>query len=304
MNTITEGNVVLKVDRLTKRFRENIAVDELGFEIYSGEIFGLLGPNGAGKSTVLSIISGLVRADEGSVTVFSYDLKNNFIDAAKHMGVLVEYPSFYNYLTAEDNLKILCRVKSVSTKEIYSVLQKMELTKWAKLKVKSYSVGMKKRLGIANALLGNPKFLVLDEPTSGLDPKGRQIVLDLIKSISKNEKHTFLISSNLLLDIEATCDRALLINNGKALFCEYVENLLRPLKESFTLRIEPLEEAIPILNNMRGVELVKKHNLNTLHVVVSDISSAELNKYLVGMGFNIFEICTVQRTLEELFLKL
>jgi ABC-2 type transport system ATP-binding protein len=296
--------IVLQAKNIKKKFKNITAVDNLSFELRSEEIFGILGPNGAGKSTTLAILTGLVRADEGDVKIFSYDLIKNFVKAAKNLGVLVEVPSFYDYLSGLDNLKLFSRVKNVTKKEIYLALEKLEMTRWAKTKVKAYSSGMKKRLGIACALLGNPKILILDEPTSGLDPKGRQIILDLIKSISKNENKSVIISSNLLHDIEDICDRALLIDNGKAIFCEQVDELLKPIENSYTFRVEPLDKAYSAIKCFRGIERVEKLSSNTVKVVLSNTSSAELNKYLVGKGYNVYEINPAKLTLQKLFLEL
>lgn len=299
-----DSPIVLQVKNIKKKFKNITAVDNLSFELRSGEIFGILGPNGAGKSTTLAILTGLVRADKGEVKIFSYDLRKCFIKAVKNLGVLVEVPSFYDYLSGLDNLKLLSRAKGVTKEEIYIALEKLEMTNWAKTKVKAYSSGMRKRLGIANALLGNPNILIFDEPTSGLDPKGRQIILDLIKSLSKNENKSIIISSNLLHDIEEICDRALLIDNGKAIFCKQVDELLKPIENSYTIRIEPFNEAYSNLKSFKDIKKVAKLSSNTMKVVLSNTSSAELNKYLVQKGYNVYEINSAKRTLQELFLEL
>ena len=299
-----DSHIVLQVKNIKKKFQDITAVDNLSFELKSGEIFGLLGPNGAGKSTTLAILTGLVKADEGEVKVFSYDLRKTFIKAVKNLGVLVEIPSFYGYLSGFENLKLLSRVKMVKKGEIYSTLEKLEMASWAKTKVKAYSSGMKKRLGIAYAILGNPRILILDEPTSGLDPKGRQIILDLIKSLSREENKSVIISSNLLHDIEDICDRALLIDNGKTIFCKRVDELLKPIENSYTFRVEPLDKAYPAIKCFSGIERVEKLSSNTMKVVLSNTSSAELNKYLVGKGYNVYEINPAKLTLQKLFLEL
>jgi ABC-type multidrug transport system ATPase subunit len=299
-----DSRVVLQVKNIKKNFQDITAVDNLSFDLISGEIFGLLGPNGAGKSTTLAILTGLVKADEGEVKIFSYDLKKSFIKAVKNMGVLVEVPSFYGYLSGFENLKLLSRIKMVKKGEIYATLEKLGMANWAKTKVKNYSSGMKKRLGIACALLGNPKILILDEPTSGLDPKGRQITLDLIKSLSKNESKSVIISSNLLHDIEAICDRALLIDKGKAIFCEQVDKLLKPIENSYTFQIEPFNKAYSTLKSFKGIKKLVKLSSNTVKVVLSNSSSGELNQYLVEKGYKVYEIKMSKRTLQELFLEL
>lgn len=297
------NRIAIKVHRIKKNFGNITAINDISFELKSGEIFGLLGPNGAGKSTTLAVITGLVNPDKGKVEIFCYDVKKNYIKASENLGVLVEVPGFYNYLSGYDNLRLFSRVKYVTKKEIHSVLEKLGLITWSDVKVKNYSHGMKKRLGIACALLGNPRALILDEPTSGLDPSGTKMILDLICSLSKNEKISVLMSSNLLHDIESICDRALLISKGKKIFCEEVSELIKPIENSFIIQVEPLNKALSYLKQIESVKKTEKINSNTLKLVLSNSSSAELNKHLVEKGFNIFSIYAAKRTLKDLFLE-
>jgi len=286
---------VLKVDSLKKSFGKNIAVDGISFEVYEGEIFGILGPNGAGKSTTLSIITGLVKPDSGDVTIFGTGLKKNFVTAIENLGILVENPGFYNHLTAHENLVLFTRLRGVKKNEITSTLEELGLGEHAKRKVKDYSLGMKRRLGLANALLGRPKILILDEPTNGLDQTGVKKVLDLILALSKGEKISVVFASNLLHDIEAICDRALLIDKGK---------LIKPVQNSFNIKVVPAKSAIDFLkgiDEIRDIELIES---NVIKVVLSNNCSSEVNRLLVEKGYDVFEISPVRRTLRELFLEL
>jgi len=295
---------VLKVDNLRKSFGKNIAVDGISFEVYEGEIFGILGPNGAGKSTTLSIITGLVRPNSGDVSIFGIRLKKNFVEAINNLGTLVETPGFYNHLTAYENLKLFSRLRRVKKNEIISTLEQVGLGDHAKRKVKDYSLGMKRRLGLANALLGQPRILVLDEPTNALDQKGVKRVLELILALSKREKISVVISSNLLHDIEAICDRALLIDKGRTIFCESLSELIKPVENSFNIKVIPTKNAIHFLKQIDGVIHIELIESNVIKVVLSNNSSSELNRLLIEKGYDVFEITPVRRTLRELFLEL
>lgn len=304
MNDYLQNNVVLKVNKIKKNFGKIKAIDDLSFEVKSGEVFGLLGPNGAGKSTTLGIITGLIRPDKGSVEIFGCDIGKNFIKAIRNLGISVENPSFYDYLSGIDNLNLFNRTKKAKKTDIYEALEKVELIKQANQKAKSYSLGMRRRLSIASALLSNPKMLILDEPTNGLDPKGAKTILDLISNLSRTEGISVLISSNLLHDIETICDRILLIDNGKMIFCELVSKLLKPKEDVLIIDVIPINDAFSAIKQLRGVNQVEILNSNSLKVVLTSINSAKLNRYLVEKGYDVLRILPVKRTLQEIFLEL
>jgi len=304
MNNYLQNNMVLKVNKIKKNFGKIKAIDDLSFEVKSGEVFGLLGPNGAGKSTTLGIITGLIRPDKGSVEIFGCDIGKNFIKAIRNLGISVENPSFYDYLSGIDNLNLFNRTKKVKKTDIYEALEKVELIKQANQKAKSYSLGMRRRLSIASALLSNPKMLILDEPTNGLDPKGAKTILDLISNLAKTEEISVLISSNLLHDIETICDRVLLIDNGKMIFCELVSKLLKPKEDVLIIDVIPINDAFSAIKQLRGVNQVEILNSNSLKVVLTSINSAKLNRYLVEKGYDVLRILPVKRTLQEIFLEL
>lgn len=296
--------LALKVNNLKKSFGRITAVDGLSFEVYKGEIFGILGPNGAGKSTTLSIITGLVKPNAGDVTVLGNDLKKNFVKTVRDLGILVENPGFYNYLTGYENLRLFNRFKNARKREINYTLELVGLIDQKNRKVKGYSLGMRRRLGLANALLGNPKILVLDEPTNGLDPSGSKMILDLIRELSHREKISVIISSNLLRDIEAICNRALLINMGKKILCESVKELVRPVENSFNIKVTSPKDVFSFLKKNKGIKKIELRESDLISVVLSNISSGELNRLLVEKGYDVLEMIPVKRTLQELFLEL
>lgn len=295
---------VLIADSLCKKFGDIQALNGVSFEVHEGEIFGILGPNGAGKSTTLAIITGLVRADSGTVEHHGFEIRKNYKGAVRELGVLVENPGFYSHLSAFENLRLFGRFKESSPAEMHCVLEKVGLEAHSKKKVRTFSLGMRKRLGLANALLGHPRLLILDEPTNGLDPKGAKIVLDLIRSLSDENKISVVVSSNLLHDIEAVCDRTLLIDKGRIVFCKLVRELLKPGEDSYTIRVEPLARAFPMLRVLTGVKSVEYADEGSLRVVLSGLSPAELNRKLIEHGFNVSELNPIKKTLQELFLQL
>lgn len=295
-------NPVLEVRNLKKTFGKSIAVSNINFEVSEGEIFGVLGPNGAGKSTILSIITGLLRPDRGNVSIFGLGLNKNFVKTLKNVGVLLETPGFFDHLTALDNLELFGRLKKITKEDALFYLNKVGLEDQSRRKVKEFSLGMRKRLGLANALLGHPKLLVLDEPTNSLDPKGAKKILDLIKELSAKENLSVVISSNLLHDVETVCERIVLIDNGKMLLCKPVKELAKPKKNNFNIKVKSQHKAQQYLRKVRGIETELMGEY--LRVVLDNISSGEMNRLLVNKGFDVLEIFPVHMSLQEFFLNL
>lgn len=295
---------ILIVENLQKKFGDVLAVNAISFEVQEGEIFGILGPNGAGKSTTLSIITGLIKAEKGTVTIGGHDLRENYKKAAANLGVLIENPGFYGHLSAFRNLNILGRFRERTPDKIFNILEKVGLAAYAGKKVKTFSQGMRKRLGLANALLGRPRLLILDEPTSGLDPRGTKDILDLIKGLAAANKTSVVISSNRLDDIETVCDRTLIIKEGRPLLCKPVKDLLGFGDQRYMIRVEPLEKALSVVKFMSGVKLAQRADERVLYVVLSGLSPAELNRDLISQGFDVYELMPIIKTLKELFFEL
>ncbi|MCJ7554996.1 MAG: ATP-binding cassette domain-containing protein, partial [Ignavibacteriaceae bacterium] len=191
---------IIEITNLTKDFKEVKAVNNLNLNVYRGDVFGFLGPNGAGKSTTIRMLLSLIRPSQGSIKIFDKSLTQNRIEILKNVGAIVEKPDFYGNLSAYKNLEILGRIssKEISRKRIMEMLELVGLDKRAKSKVKTYSHGMKQRLGIAQALLHDPDLIILDEPTTGLDPQGMKEIRDLILQLSKDQKKTIFLSSHIL----------------------------------------------------------------------------------------------------------
>lgn len=210
------SNTLLETHNLTKSFGGRKIIDNLNLQVMKGDIYGFLGRNGQGKTTTIRLITGLIFPDSGDVIIDGHNLQNNFKKAISNIGAIVESPAFYGYLSGYDNLRLMSNlVPGIKMDRIDEVLEIVRLSHRAKDKVKTYSLGMKQRLGIANALLSNPKLIILDEPTNGLDPQGMKEIKEMIVQLASEKNITFLISSHLLHDVEQICNRVGIIHNGK-----------------------------------------------------------------------------------------
>lgn len=210
------SKVILDVNNLSKKFKNFTAVDNISFQLHSGEILGFLGPNGAGKTTTIKMITGLVKSNSGSITINGYDINKDFEDAMSNVGAIVETPHLYENMTGYENIKFFSNLCKNATKEhIEECIKLSGLKNRLNDKVKNYSLGMKQRLGLTIALLNNPKLLILDEPTNGLDPIGIKVLREFLKDLAHNKNLSILISSHILTEMELLCDKVLIITNGK-----------------------------------------------------------------------------------------
>lgn len=206
---------ILVATDLSKKIKNKTLVENVSFSVNEGEVLGLLGPNGAGKSTTIKIILGLVQPTTGNVNIGEFDINKNRAEALQMVGAMVEYPSFYEYMSGYKNLKLYANMYNLTDDRVIDVLKMMDLFEDKDKKVKEYSLGMKQRLGIARAFLNNPKLVILDEPTNGLDPVGVIEIRNLIKKLAKEENITFLISSHILGEMQNLCNNIAIINKGK-----------------------------------------------------------------------------------------
>ena len=296
------SEVILSVKNLSKSFGKRKAVDSLSFEIREGEIFGFLGPNGAGKSTAIRAMLSLIKPDSGDIEIFGKSVRKNHNSALQSVGALVERPDFYEYLSAYKNLSLLATMDNVSKTRISDVLKIVGLANRGKDKVKVFSQGMKQRLGIAQALLSDPKLLILDEPTNGLDPRGMKEVRDLIQKLSQ-EGITILLSSHLLHEVEQTCTTMAIINLGKLIKIGNVHDLLNESDTFITeIKAKPLKKARIILNNSKLILFVEESN-GVFKVKIANNDLSQLTRDLVKADIDISAI--IPRTsLEDYFLSL
>lgn len=294
---------VLRTFGLGKRFRTRWVVNNLGLQVRRGDVFGFLGPNGAGKSTTIRMMLSLVRPTTGSVELFGKSLHQNRKFCLSRVGGLVERADFYLYLSARKNLESIgTLLGGVGRNEIDRVLDVVGLADRADDKVKTYSHGMKQRLGIAQALLGSPELVVLDEPTSGLDPQGIKEVRDLIQQLSADHRMTVFLSSHLLSEIEQTATRMAIINDGTLIVQGGVRDLLAQSSGVVVITAHPKERALHLLQEQREVRDVRLEGDN-LVVSVQPEQVAAVNRMLVTAGVEVTKLAP-KRSLEEYFLML
>ena len=288
---------------LTKRFRNLTAVDGLDLEVGRGDVFGFLGPNGAGKSTTLRMMVGLIEPTSGSVRVLGHDVWRDHVRAMTGAGAMIEAPAFYKYLSGRDNLRILANTGGrYSKKDIDEALTIVGLLDRARDKVKTYSQGMRQRLGIALAIVGRPELVLLDEPTNGLDPQGMKEVRDLICRLSTENGMTVFLSSHLLHEVEQTCTRIAVINKGKVIASGAVKDLLGG-KNVYRVTVDRSDLVEGLIEKADWAKTVIT-GTGFVDVEVNGHSPAELNKALVEGGVGVTGLAPVNASLEELYLEM
>ncbi len=305
METLLEKEIVLNVKNVTKVYKTRVAVNNVSFSILSGEIFGFLGPNGAGKTTTMKMICGLTSITKGNITINGYDVTKKYEKAMAHVGGLIENPLMYPYLSALDNLKYYATLSPNAKKEdIEKCAEIVGLKDRLKDKVKTYSLGMRQRLGIAQALLSSPNLLVLDEPFSGLDPEGVSDMRRFLKNISHSYNIAILVSSHMLSDMEQICDRIGIINNGQLLEVKTLRELNETVASNKKLKMKVdypnFAGKILIVDMKLKVELAG----DSILIYATERSINSITKKLMDNGINIFGIEVVTKNLEEIFLGL
>jgi ABC-2 type transport system ATP-binding protein len=296
-------NVVIQTFDLTKRFKNLTAVDEINFSVEQGEVFGFLGPNGAGKTTTISMLLGLVRPTTGSAEVLGHDIRRDLSQALPRVGAIVETPAFYPYMSGIDNLRIFARIDGGESEQwIPEILERVGLMGRGKDKVGTYSLGMRQRLGLGAALLGDPELLILDEPTNGLDPSGMQEMRVLIRTLADDAGKTVFLSSHLLHEVEQVCDRVLILNKGKVIAQGKVSELLSQTHK-IEMRINSVSEVAKVLLSLDWVEDVEIDG-DILRVPGSPDRAPELLATLAHHHHFPFEVRPVISSLESVFLEL
>jgi ABC-2 type transport system ATP-binding protein len=295
---------IVETKNLVKVFNKVKSVDNVNLKIKEGEIYGFLGPNGAGKSTTIKMLLGLIRANSGEVYIFGKSIKENREEILKNIGALVESPSYYGHLTAYENLDILKRILKLNKEEIEEKLKLVNLWEERNKKVNEFSLGMKQRLGIAQALMGNPKLLILDEPTNGLDPAGIIEIRNLIRYLSKEKKITIIISSHILNEIELVATEVGVINKGKLLYQGSLEDLKKNSTNEVIIGLEKKEEKVLIMKFLlaRGYR-VEEENLR-LKIKGNNLSPSKICREIVMGGYSLNYLAEEKSSLEEIFLGL
>lgn len=292
-------HITLIVNDLTKWYGKILAVDHLNFEVEKGKVIGLLGPNGSGKTTTLATILGTIKPDGGSFHWFEgLETKS----ANKRIGSLIEVPYFYPYLNLEKNLEIVARVRGKGLTEIDKALEMVGLNTRSKSPFYTLSLGMKQRLALASALLGDPEVLVLDEPTNGLDPEGIAEVREVILDQSRRGK-TILLASHILDEVEKVCTDVVILKNGKAIAQGAVKDLLND-KQTVTIGAENMNQLHEALASINGVSIINKEADAITISIGEDLTTSKINKILVEKGIELSKIEVGRKTLESEFLEL
>lgn len=299
------NELIIEIKNLSKHFKDLKAVDNLNINVFRGDVFGFLGPNGAGKSTTIRMLLTLIKPNSGSIKIFGKDLFRERLSILRNVGAIVEKPDFYGYLPAYKNLEILGKISGhkISQKRIMEVLELVGLAERYKSKVKTFSHGMKQRLGIAQALLHDPDLIILDEPTTGLDPMGMKEIRDLIIHLSRDQKKTVFLSSHILYEVEQVANRMIIINKGTARVEGSVKDLLNATNLSVTFEVNEIEKSISLISASNWSEKLKSKAGNKLEFTIGNNEIALLNKYLVENGIDVYSIIPT-RSLEEYFLKI
>ena len=296
-------DIVLRTIGLSKRFGKRWAVKDLDLEIHRGDVFGFLGPNGAGKSTTIRMILTLLAPTAGSIELFGLDLHAHRSQVLARVCGIVEKPDFYLYLSAYRNLEILgSMTRPVTKQEITEALESVGLASRARDRVKTYSHGMKQRLGIAQALLTKPDIIVLDEPTSGLDPQGMKEVRELVKRLSTEHEMTIFLSSHLLSEVEIVATCMGVINHGELVAQGKVSELLESAVTEYTVQVSQVDTALESIARLPFAEVLSSED-GRIELRIEPGRSAELNHTLVMDGIDVSSL-SPRRSLEDYFLKI
>ena len=289
----------LAASHLTKIIGTRTIVDDASFELRPGEVFGFLGPNGAGKTTTIRMLVGLIKPTHGSVTICGYDLRRDFEKAMRCIGCIVENPDLYRFMTGRENLEHFARMLGVNHAEIERVAELVNLSHRLEQRVGTYSLGMRQRLGIAQAMLGSPRVLILDEPANGLDPAGIREIRELLRHLATDRGMAVFVSSHLLAEIELMCDRVAIIHKGRILKSGNVRELISS-QRMMEIRAGEPDRAAGILRE-RGIEATVTGDL-----ILANVDEPEAPPVIAALtqnGIDVFHARQRVQTLEEMFLE-
>ena len=293
-------NSILKISKLTKKYGFLTAVSDLSFDIEKGSIYGILGPNGSGKSTTLGIVLNVVNKTAGDFSWFGGTLTTH--QALKKVGAIIERPNFYPYMTAFQNLKLVCKIKGVPYDSIEKTLEIVGLNDRKHSKFSTFSLGMKQRLAIASALLNDPEILILDEPTNGLDPQGIHQIREIIKNISQRGT-TILLASHLLDEVEKVCTHVVVLRKGKNLYSGRVDELISS-HGFFELKTHQKDDLLKLLESHPNFSHTKVENDLITAFLENPMEAEEFNRLLFNKGIVLSHLIKRKESLEEQFLQL
>jgi len=291
---------ILTIHNLNKRYGSLQALKNVSFEIKKGNVYGILGPNGSGKSTTLGIVLNVINKTSGEYSWFGGTMKTH--EALKKVGAIIERPNFYPYMTAQENLKLVCKIKSINYSKIQEKLELVGLADRQHSLFSAFSLGMKQRLAIASALLNDPEILILDEPTNGLDPQGIHQIRDIIKQIAA-EGTTILLASHLLDEVEKVCSHVVVLRKGEILYSGSVDGMSSN-EGFFELQADDTENLISVLKTHPATENVVFEDGKVLLYLKSALEAKDLNQFLFEKNISLSHLVKRKNSLEEQFLEL
>lgn len=292
---------ILSINNLNKIYNKYVhAVNNVSLEIKKGNVYGILGPNGSGKSTTLGIVLNVVNKTSGTYSWFGGKMETH--EALKKVGAIIERPNFYPYMTAKQNLELVCKIKNIDYSKVQEKLALVGLVERENSKFNTFSLGMKQRLAIASALLNDPEILILDEPTNGLDPQGIHQIRDIIRLIA-SQGTTILLASHLLDEVEKVCSHVLVLQKGKILYSGTVDGMSSN-EGFFELQSENNDALIKVLQSHSAIEKVVTEDGKVLIYLKSPLAAADLNKYLFENNIFLNHLVKRKTSLEDQFLEL
>lgn len=295
---------VLEVKDVHKHLGKREIIKGISFNVKEGEIFGFLGPNGAGKTTTIRMLVGMIKPNNGNISIMGHDINKDKVKALKHIGAVVENPEMYTYLSGMDNLKLVASLRNIPKKDLEDVIEMVNLKDRINDKVKKYSLGMKQRLGLASALIGKPSLLILDEPTNGLDPTGILDFREIVKKAARERNTAVLISSHILSEVQHLCDTVAFINKGTIQSIESIKDgTVNNKTDTVVLVIREPEKCSEILKTMEYIyDFTSENNVFTLNVKAD--STPEIVFNLAKNNIAVREIYKKNSDLEERYMEL
>ncbi|NEW07024.1 ABC transporter ATP-binding protein [Paenibacillus sp. SYP-B3998] len=305
MNQRDSQTPIVQIQNISKRIGTKTIIDNLSFEVPRGEVFGFLGPNGAGKTTTIRMMVGLMSITKGDIQIGGHSIRTHFEQAIRHVGAIVENPEMYKFMSGYHNLVHYARmIPGIHEARIQEVITLVGMENRIHDKVKTYSLGMRQRLGIAQALLHKPSVLILDEPTNGLDPAGIRELRDHLRKLTREDGISVIVSSHLLSEMELMCDRVAIIQNGKLVDVRLIKEFTdADSKQRVAFEVEPMDQAKALIEQS-AAKLEAEVQGNELVVNLDRKMISEWNKRFVDAGIHVYGIRTTTKSLEDQFLEM
>ncbi len=298
-------SAVVEVERLSKNFGRVRALSEISFDVAEGEVLGFLGPNGAGKTTTIRILLGLLHGDGGTAKIGGHDCWTDHVHASRFFGATLEQPGFYGFLSGRDNLLQFTRMLGpVDEKQITELLDLVGMTERADDKVKRYSLGMRQRLALAQALLGKPRLLVLDEPTNGLDPNGIHGLRILLRKLATEQGLTIFFSSHLLSEVEELCDRVVVLHRGEVKATGPLSELMNAKGFRYRIDVSDVDRALDVVRAVDGARAEPDTIKGSVTVTADNDIARQINYALVHAGVGVDQLVRTEKGLEDIYIQL